>query len=66
MGIVFADVVEDVKLLAADEKEELRNLIDSYLIEERREEISKNYETSRLEVLESSSDIARLKQLIND
>ena len=66
MNTVFVDVVEDVKRLTSDEKEDLRDLIDNYLVEERRDEILKNYESSKLEVLESSSDINRLKELLDD
>lgn len=65
MGITFVDVVEDVKQLSFDEKEELRDLIDSYLLEERRDEILENYEASKSETLDSSSDINRLKELLN-
>ena len=66
MNTVFVDVVEDVKRLTFDEKENLRDLIDNYLVEERRDEILNNYEESKLEVLESSSDIGRLKELLDD
>lgn len=66
MGVTFVDVVEDVKKLSFDEKEELRALIDNYLVEERRDEILRNYEASKLEKLESSSDMNRLKELLND
>ncbi|MGH9948795.1 MAG: hypothetical protein ACRD6X_16600 [Pyrinomonadaceae bacterium] len=66
MNTVFVDVVEDVKRLTFDEKENLRDLIDNYLVEERRDEILKNYEASKLEVLESSSDNNRLNELLDD
>lgn len=65
MGVVFVDVVEDVKRLSLGEKEELRDLIDSYLIEEHRDEILKNYDASKSETLECSSDINRLKELLD-
>lgn len=42
----FSRVVEDVKQLSTAEKEELQELLKSYLIEERRREIEQNYETS--------------------
>lgn len=42
----FSRVVEDVKQLSTAEKEELQDLLKSYLIEERRREIEQNYETS--------------------
>ena len=66
MGVMFVDVVEDVKRLSFEEKEGLRDLIDNYLVEERREEILRTYEESKLEVLESSSDMDRLKEMLND
>lgn len=66
MGVSFIDVVEEVKQLSADEKEELRDLIDSYLVESRRDEILENYEQSKLEKLEGSSDISELKEMLND
>lgn len=66
MGVIFVDVVEDVKQLSLGEKEELRGLIDNYLVEERRDEILANYEASKGEILESSSDINRLKDLLDD
>ncbi|HEX9973384.1 MAG TPA: hypothetical protein VGD14_15035 [bacterium] len=43
MGSEFANVVEEVKKMPYDEKEELKFLIEQYLIEERREEIYQNY-----------------------
>ena len=66
MGATFVDVVEDVKRLTSDEKAGLRDLIDNYLVEERRDEMLQNYEASKLEVLESSPDIERLKELLDD
>ncbi len=65
MSVAFIDVVEDVKQLSAGEKEELRDLIDCYLSDERRDEILRNFEASKSEVLESSYDIERLKELLN-
>ena len=48
-----------------DEKEEIKSLLDHWLIEERREEILNNYRCSQSELaageLEFESDIARLK-----
>ncbi len=37
-------LVEEVKKLSVEEKEELKSLIERYLIDERREEIFKNYQ----------------------
>lgn len=41
--MTFSEVVESVKNLSTDEKEEIKLLIESYLIEEKREEIYQNY-----------------------
>lgn len=50
-------------------KEELRFLLDRYLIEERRSEIYRNYKKSQKEVrkdkLEFSSNINHLKDMMN-
>lgn len=42
----FAEIVEEIKQLSTKEKAELQNLIESYLIEERRREIHENYQAS--------------------
>lgn len=64
----FANIVEEVKELSIEEKDELRFLLEMYLIEERREEIYKNYKRSLKELrenkLEFSSDIGRLKEML--
>lgn len=66
----FADVVEEVKMLSFDEKEELKYLLDKYLIEEGRERIYKNYEESLRELsenkLEFTHDTNRLKEMLNE
>jgi hypothetical protein len=67
----FADIVEDVKALSTQEKQELHELIEKYLIGERREEIYQNYICSLSELgdgkTEFSSDTGKLKgQLLND
>jgi len=68
MSSEFATVVEEVKKMPYDEKEELKFLIEKYLIEERRDEILQNYEESLKEVrakkIRFSSDINQLKELI--
>lgn len=43
----FSDVVEDVKELNLDEKEQLSRLLDRLIAEERREEIFFNYQEAR-------------------
>lgn len=64
----FATVVEEIKKMPYDEKEELKFLIEKYLIEERREEIFQNYEESlkelRAKKIKFSSDLNQLKELI--
>jgi hypothetical protein len=55
----FSRVVEDVKQLSTAEKEELQELIKSYLIEERRGEIEQNYEASIEELREGTLTFSR-------
>jgi hypothetical protein len=67
----FAELVEEVKALSVQEKRELQELIEMYLIEERREEIYENYLQSQAEVVKGeiafSSDTDTLKgMLLND
>ena len=71
MAQEFSRVVEDVKQLSTAEKEELQELLKSYLIEERRREIEQNSEASLEELREGtltfSSDADTLsKSLSND
>jgi hypothetical protein len=71
MSSNFAEIVEEVKTLSMQEKQELHQLIEKYLIEERREEIHQNYAYSLSEMqdgkVEFSSDTDRLKgMLLND
>ena len=55
----FSRVVEDVKQLSTVEKEELQELLRSYLIEERRQEIEQNYEASIEELREGTITLSR-------
>jgi hypothetical protein len=70
MNTTFVDVVEDVKQLSIEEKQELKGLTDSYLIEERREEIYQNYEQSKTNLadgkLQFSSNLDELEATLND
>ena len=71
MSSSFADLVEEVKTLSVQEKEELQQLIEKYLIEERRGEMLDNYVHSLAELnegkLEFSNDTDTLKEmLLND
>lgn len=43
----FSDVVEEVKELNLDEKEQLSRLLDRLIAEERREEIFSNFQDAR-------------------
>jgi hypothetical protein len=64
----FANVVEHVKSLSFDEKEELYFLLEHYLSEERREEIYRNYKRSLKEQRENklrfSSEIDQLRNML--
>lgn len=70
MNLTFAGVVEEVKQLSFEEKKELQNLIEIYLIEERRQEIFGNCEESLKELargeIKFSSEIDELKSMLND
>jgi hypothetical protein len=71
MSSSFAAIVEEIKALSIPEKQELHELIERYLIEERREEIYQSYIHTLSEVegneAEFSTDTARLKEmLLND
>ena len=71
MSSSFAEIVEEVKALSIQEKQELHQLIERYLIEERREEIYESYICSVSELNEGeaefSSDTDKLKgMLLND
>lgn len=66
----FSDVVETIKKLSLEEKQEIQALLSQYLREERREKIYNNYQKSIKEEqqgeLNFSSNIDELKQLIED
>ena len=70
MGVTFADLVEDLKKLSVEEKIVAKDLLDKFLIEERREEILRNYEDSRRNAangtLKFSSDLAELEAMLDD
>jgi hypothetical protein len=46
----FAEIVEEIQSLQKDEKIELKNLIDKYLIDENRDDIFQNFIASRNEI----------------
>ncbi len=64
--MTFSDVVEGVKNLSTDEKREIQRLLQQYLLEERRDEIYKNFKSAQTEAqaeeLIFSADIEELKR----
>ena len=62
----FNQLVESVKKLSLDEKEELQVLLEKYLIEARRDEIHTHFEGSKVEYkvgkAKFSSEINKLKK----
>jgi hypothetical protein len=68
--MTFSDLVETVKDLSIDEKEELQMLLKQYLREERREDIYKNFKSAQSEEqrgeLKYSTDINELKRSIEE
>ena len=66
----FSDVVEAIKALSVEEKQEIQLLLQQYLREERRAEIYENLETAQAEeqsgALKFSSNITELKKLIEE
>jgi hypothetical protein len=70
METTFASVVDSVRDLPLEAKTELKDLLDSYIIEERREEILRNGEEGRKEYEEGkltfSSNVDELMASLND
>ncbi|MCL1469900.1 hypothetical protein [Argonema antarcticum] len=66
----FNDVVEVIKGLSTDEKEEIQLLLNQYILEERRDEIYENFKLAQVEQqqgeLKFSSNINELRQLIEE
>lgn len=62
--MTFSEVVEAVKKLSWEEKEEIKSLVEHYLIEEKRAEIYQNYliskEKEQEDKLNFSSDVDEL------
>ena len=61
MSSTFAEIVEEVKALSAQEKRELRNLVEKYLIEEARQEIYESYIHSLTELSEGKLEFSNEK-----
>jgi hypothetical protein len=61
----FANIVEEIKRLSNKDKQELKFLLEKYIIEEEREKIYRNYKQSSKEVrdnqIEFSNDLDKLK-----
>jgi len=59
-------LIDEIKKLPLDEKEDLKNLLDKYLIEEKRNNIYENFKESLSEVKEGrikfSNNIDELKK----
>jgi hypothetical protein len=63
----FANLVEQIQQLSTDEKQELWQLLEKYLLEERRNSIFCAYQEARAVegTLEFSNDIHSLKQRLS-
>ena len=66
----FSDVVEGIKTLSLEEKEEIQSLLTQYLREERRDEIYQNYliakQAEKEGKLKFTSDIDELINSLED
>ena len=64
--MTFHLLVEELKNLSVEEKEEMKNILEKYLIEEKRKEFQLDYEKSlkeyEKEKLTFSNDIKELKK----
>ena len=68
MSINFRDLVEEAKKLSLTEKEELKFLVERFVVEERRSEVNKHYKESIKEFKKGklifSSDLNKLKETL--
>lgn len=66
----FSDLVEAIKNLSSEEKQEIQLLLNKYLREERQDQIFNNFIISKAEErngeLKFSSNINKLRQLIEE
>ena len=66
MEVRYDILVENIKKLSLPEKEELKDLIEKYIIEEKREKIYENYLKSlneyKEDILQFSSNINELRK----
>lgn len=65
-NIEFEVLVDEIKNLPLEDKEEIKTLVEKYIIEERREDILNNYKKSRKEGLHKkprySDNVEELKK----
>ncbi len=68
MHLEYSKIVNEIRNLPLEDKEEIKVLLEKYIIEERRAEIFENYKRSRKESrrrkLIFSSKVAELKKTI--
>lgn len=68
--MTFNDVVEGIKGLSTDEKEEIQSLLQQYIREERRDNIYENFQAARQEEktaeLKFSKQIDELRKMIEE
>ena len=68
--MTFSDVVETIKNLSTDEKQELQLLLKQYLREERREEMYQNFKSAQVEQqkgeLKFSANMNKLRLMIEE
>ena len=63
-------LIENIRKLPLDDKQELKSLLEKYIIEEKRQAIYTSYKESTEDMkkgkLKFSSDMQRLKQIIDE
>ncbi len=68
--MTFNDVIEGIKSLSTDEKEEIKSLLQQYLREEHRDKIYENFQAAQKEQqqgnLKFSNQINELRKLIEE
>jgi hypothetical protein len=68
--MTFSDVIETVKILSFEEKEQLQELLQQYLREERRSEIYANFEAATIaeqnDELKFSAHVAELRLMMEE
>ncbi|MGB8685848.1 MAG: hypothetical protein WCD53_00700 [Microcoleus sp.] len=68
--MTFNDVVEVIKSLSTDEKQEIQLLLNQYIREQRRDQIYDNFKSAQVEQqkgeMKFSSNINELRQLIEE